>query len=57
MIASSLVVPSFFLGSSLVFYKGEIGKVQGKEILINVLFLLKVEKIVEILRIKEKCIV
>ena len=35
---SSLVVPWFILGSSLVFYTEEIGKVQRTEILRKVLF-------------------
>ena len=34
MIGSSLVVPSFFFGSSLVYYKEGIREVQGKGILI-----------------------
>ena len=38
VVGSSLVVPWFVLGSSLVFYTGEIRTVQGKEILRKVLF-------------------
>ena len=37
MFGSSFEVPWFVLGSSLVFCSAEIEKVQGKEILINVL--------------------
>ena len=36
---SSFEVPWFFLGLSLVYDRGEAGKVQGKEILIEVLFI------------------
>ena len=38
VVGSSLVVPWFVLGSSLVFYPREIRTVQGKEILRKVLF-------------------